>query len=172
MEREKLSVHLSPLWNFSCTSGVHKNVESTNQLRRIGIRLAIYLDNILIMNQSKVNCLSDAQKTMTLLQSLGFGINMDKSVLDPTQEIVFLGYTINSLTMYLFLPKKKIINMQKLCTDFSDSTSVTVRKLSELIGTLTASIQAVFPAPLHYWFLQMAKINDFIRQQITMPFCL
>lgn len=59
--------------------------------------------------------------------------------------------------MYIFLPKKKIINIQKLCTDVRDSTSVTVRKLSELIGTLTASIQAVFPAPLHYRFLQMAK---------------
>ena len=35
--------------------------------------------------------------------------------------------------------------------------SVSITTLSRLLGKLSSSIQAVFPAPLHYRFLQMAK---------------
>ena len=40
---------------------------------------------------------------------------------------------------------------------------VSVRELSQLIGKLTASIQAIFPAPLHYWHLQNLKHKTLAR---------
>lgn len=126
-------------------------------LRKIGLRLVIYLDGILIMNQSKVDCQLDGQKTINLLQALGFGINMGKSILIPSQEMDFLGYTVSSLDMSLCLPKNKINQIQNLCIQVKESNYVSVRKLSQVIGTMTASIQAVLPAPLHYRFLQIAK---------------
>ena len=61
MEREKLSVQLSPIWNSSCTSGVHKNVESTNQFFKENKDTSSYLprrhiDNEPIKSKLSVRC--------------------------------------------------------------------------------------------------------------------
>ena len=39
-----------------------------------------------------------------LLECLGFGINSQKNILEPTQLLVFLSLTINSADMELWLP--------------------------------------------------------------------
>jgi hypothetical protein len=45
---------------------------------------------------------------MRLLQELGFIINKEKSILDPTQKIEFLGILINSIRLWLALPPAKL----------------------------------------------------------------
>lgn len=135
-------------------------------LRRLGIRLIIYLDDILIMNQSSQNCLLDAQTCMEILEGLGFLINKIKSVLVPSQQMTFLGFNVDSVEMNLSLPKQKIQKIQKLCISMKVTKKISIRKLSELIGNLTASIQAIFPAPLHYRYLQMDK-NQSLRQTLN-----
>lgn len=118
-------------------------------LRRIGIRLVIYLDDILIMNQSKVNCLSDAQKTMTLFQSPGFGMNMDKSVLDPTQEIVFFGI-YNQFDNNVHLSTKKEINkhseVMHRCSRFNISYCKEIVRIDRNFNSFdTSSISSTTP---------------------------
>ena len=44
---------------------------------------------------------------------------------------------------------------------------MSIRKLSRLWGKLSSSIQAVFPAPLHYRFLLMAKTTALKKLQVT-----
>ena len=56
-------------------------------LRTWSIRLIIYLDDILIVNQTHRETQQDTELTIALLQHLGFVINMKKSILAPTQEI-------------------------------------------------------------------------------------
>ncbi|VDH93156.1 Hypothetical predicted protein [Mytilus galloprovincialis] len=135
-------------------------------LRRLGIRLVVYLDDILILNQSKEKCQLEAQLTVRLLQSLGFLINEKKSVFVPSQQMLFLGFLVNSVDMSLSLPTPKIKKIQKLCKEVKNSVKITVKKLSELIGNLTASIQAIFPAPLHYRHLQVEK-NQRLNQTLS-----
>ena len=60
-------------------------------LRGQGIRFIIYLDDILIMASSVELVKQHKQITIRLLESLGFLINYDKSMLIPTQKIQFLG---------------------------------------------------------------------------------
>ena len=43
-----------------------------------------------------------------LLENLGFVINYPKSELTTTQEIEFLGFSVNSTKMELKLPREKI----------------------------------------------------------------
>ena len=45
------------------------------------IRCAMYLDDTLIFGRTKSDCLQKAKKVMTLLQELGFTINIKKSIL-------------------------------------------------------------------------------------------
>jgi hypothetical protein len=49
-------------------------------LRRLGMRLIIYLDDILIMNQREQELLQDGKTTVNLLEHLGFIINVKKSI--------------------------------------------------------------------------------------------
>ena len=68
-------------------------------LRRIQIKIIIYLYDMLLMSQT-INCLQIASDTLIfLLQSLGFVINLQKTVLVSLQKIEFLGLEIDSVRL-------------------------------------------------------------------------
>ncbi len=67
-------------------------------LRQMGLRI-IHLDDILIMSKSYDLALTHASTALNLLQGLGFVVNYEKSCLEPSQIIGFLGFEINSQTL-------------------------------------------------------------------------
>ena len=71
-----------------------KPISST--LRRLGIRMILYLDDMLIMSQTQAEASTNLATAMTLLVGLGFIVNLRKSVLTPTQQVEFLGFTLDS----------------------------------------------------------------------------
>ena len=132
-------------------------------LRRAGIRLIIYLDDLLFMHATREGLREDMATARYLLENLGFVINLEKSVFVPTQKLEFLGFVINTIDMILVLPDDKVKSIKSLCRTLLGQQLVSVRDLSQLIGKLTASIQAVFPAPLHYRHLQHLKHQGLAR---------
>ena len=68
-------------------------------LRERGIRIIIYLDEMLILNTSRDGILADLKIIIVLLKSLGFIINFKKSIVVPQQVIEYLGMLINSLCL-------------------------------------------------------------------------
>ena len=70
--------------------------------------MIVYIDNILLMAESKEQALDQSQAVVYLLECLGFIINTEKSVLTPDQTIEFLGLIVNSINMELRLPPAKI----------------------------------------------------------------
>ena len=126
-------------------------------LRRAGIRLIIYLDDLLFMHATQEGLREDMATARHLLENLGFVINLEKSVFVPTQKLEFLGFIIHTIDMILVLADDKVKSIKSLCRTLLGQQLVSVRDLSQLIGKLTASIQAVFPAPLHYRHLQHLK---------------
>ena len=107
--------------------------------------------------------------TVNLLSSLGIVLNEGKSVLVPTQELEFLAFLINSVEMSLYLPREKVKSIKRECQSMINNPSVSIRTLSRLLGKLSSSIQAVFPAPLHYCFLLMAKTMALKKTQSYEP---
>ena len=89
-----------------------------------------------------------------LLENLGFVINHPKSELTPTQEIEFLGFTVNSTTMELRLSGEKIKRIRTEAGRLLQSNSVSALGLSRLIGKMNAATQAICIAPLYYRNLQ------------------
>jgi hypothetical protein len=126
-------------------------------LRKLGVRILIYLDDCLILNQDKDRLLKDRDTALWILQALGFVINWKKSMLIPNQQTEFLGFEVDSVQMTLKLPKDKIKDIVTRCQEMVREDQTTVRKLAKLIGKLTAASQAVLPAPLFYRRLQMQK---------------
>ena len=69
-------------------------------LRRLMIRAINYLDDLLISGNSINKIFMARDSVIFLLQHLGFMINLQKRVLNPAQEIEFLGLLVNSQTMF------------------------------------------------------------------------
>ena len=133
-------------------------------LRQRGIRLIIYLDDILIMGESRDLVLNHAASTLNLLESLGFLVNDKKSQLNPSQQIEFLGLLVDSNDLTLLLPGEKLRKIRKQCQKLLDHPEMSIRKLSKFLGLLTSSIQAIFPAPLHFRHLQNLKNHAMATQ--------
>ena len=88
-----------------------------------------------------------------LLQHLCFVINLKKCVIDPVQEIEFLGLIMNSQTITLSLPEERIGEIKDQYLSLYKA-SESLLDLIKLIGTLFSTIQAVLPARLQFYFLQ------------------
>ena len=125
-----------------------------SMLRRLGIRLIIYLDDILIMASSKEELIAARDTTIFLFHHLGLTINHEKSEFDPTNLIEFLGVMVDSQAMTLSLPVEKVQKLRKLCQNTLTSKEVTLQELCSLIGKLRATAPAILVAPLQLRYLQ------------------
>ena len=61
------------------------------QLRLLRVQLYTYLDDLLIVGDSKVQATQSVQKTIQVLIHAGFVMNLKKSELAPTQDLVYIG---------------------------------------------------------------------------------
>ena len=70
-----------------------------------------------------------------------------KVLLCSTQTLAFLGFIVNTQAMTLFLPDCKVECIKSYCSYILVLHKVSARDVSQLIGKLIASIQAIFPGP-------------------------
>ena len=66
-----------------------------------------YTDDSLLKSDTFSECQDNILDTVKLVDDLGFTVHPEKSVLFPTQEIVFVGFLINSITMTVCLTPEK-----------------------------------------------------------------
>ena len=78
----------------------------------------------------------------------GFVVHPEKSVLNPTKEITYLGF--NSETMTIKITKDRALKLKQSCLRVLKSEHLTVHKLSRAIGLIVASFQGVKYGKLHY----------------------
>ena len=67
--------------------------------------------------------------------------------------------SVDSVPLCLALPRDKVRSSRRECEGLIANPVTTVRQLAHLLGRLCSSVQAVFPAPLYYRYLQQAKIQ-------------
>ena len=66
--------------------------------------MVIYIDDILLMGESKEQTQEQVSVLIFLLECLGFIANTDKTITDPTHTIKFRGFIVNTTTMEISLP--------------------------------------------------------------------
>ena len=93
-----------------------------------------YLDDMLLVAKTKQEAIQARDSVIFLLLNLGFTINREKSVLEPTQIMEFLGMTINSREMTVSLPGDKVYQLKNLCKTARDQENLKLRELASLIG--------------------------------------
>ena len=89
-----------------------------------------------------------------LLESLGFVIKKQKFQLLPTQTIQYLGFLVDSSEMKIRLTEEKAVQITTDCKRAREEGLLSIRELARLIGKMTATLPAVFSAPLWYRELQ------------------
>ncbi len=81
-------------------------------LRSLGLRMIIYIDDILLMAETRSQAQANTAGLIFLLETLRFIINQKKSIVDPTRKIDLLGFAVHSQTMEIKVPGEKIRHMK------------------------------------------------------------
>ena len=76
-------------------------------LRKQGHTSVVYVDDSYLQGDSNGSCLNNVNDTIAMLESLGFNIDPEKSVLKSTQNLIYLDFIINSKDMTLKLKEEK-----------------------------------------------------------------
>ena len=124
-------------------------------LRSRGVRMVVYLDDMLFLHQREEKLTQIIRKLV--LDLLGFLVNYKKSELSPVHRINFLGFTIDSLSMEISLPREKVQSTIQEAQKLIQSERISTRQLAHMIGIFSLTIPAVLPAHLHYRGLQSLK---------------
>lgn len=132
-----------------------KPVYST--LRSQGYLNVGYIDDSYLQGDSKTECRSNILTTLKLLESLGFLINHEKSVLQPCQKLAFLGFLLDSVNMKVFLTAEKREKIILVCQQLLKKSVISIREVAHVIGLLVSSLPAVQHGPLFYRSLEIDK---------------
>jgi hypothetical protein len=150
MEREVFKIHLMP-FGLGPAPGVFTKLLKpiVSFLRQRGVRLVIYLDDILIIGHSKESAEEAVCQVFHLFVSLGFVIHEEKSIMVPTQSLEYIGLGIDTISMTFSLPSKKLDKLKEMCSLAYKSSSPSLQDLVSLLGILNWAAHSVIYAPAH-----------------------
>ena len=126
-------------------------------IREAGHKVTGFLDDMLIVADTKTELENSVRFILNTLTELGFVINWEKSVLSPRKRISHLGFIIDSDSMTVTLPEDKMLNVISLCTELTAKNEDTIRQVAKVIGTLVATFPAVQLGQLRYRELEYEK---------------
>ncbi len=120
-------------------------------LRSEGLRIVCYVDDFLLMSDENNIC-QDKQLLLSTLESLGLTINVEKSILEPTTEIQYIGYTISTVNsdnlLWLFIPKSRVKKLRHDISRALRSGKISARGLARIAGQCVSMIKAILPGKL------------------------
>ena len=122
-------------------------------LRRLGIRIAAWIDDFFIAAPSRSACQDHAFRTIRTFEELGFRPNTGKSRLVPSQRISHLGLVWDSIEYSVSVPADKIEGVKAKCQT-ALSSRVSVHFLSSVLGSIEYFRWGFPHAALHYRRLQ------------------
>ena len=104
--------------------------------------IIVYLDDFLIISESKEKCRETMSVLINLLRRLGFAINWSK-VEDPCNIITFLGIQLDSHKLIISLLQDKFVNFIDILLEFKDKKHASKKQLQSLAGRLNWACRVV-----------------------------
>ncbi|CAM4661540.1 unnamed protein product [Leuciscus chuanchicus] len=144
-----------------------------------GVRILNYLDDWLILAQSREQLCEHRAMVLSHLSPLGLRVNWEKSKLTPGQRISFLGMELDSINMTARFTEARVQSVLNCVSTLRCRTAAPLKLFQRLLGHM-ASSAAVTPLgllhmrPLQHWLhdrvLRWAWQSVSCRFQVT-PHC-
>jgi len=120
-------------------------------LREQGIRVVLYVDDCLVI--APLSCITDHKDfVIQTFEDLGFVINYEKSVLDPSTKIEFIGHLISSEGQdgepWIFATSAKLRKLRKDIGRALDKGRIQARFLAKITGQAIYVSKAILPGKL------------------------
>ena len=128
-------------------------------LRGQGHFSVTYIDDSYLQGKTVEECQTNIHDTIHLLTKLGFVINYEKSELQPTQTLKFLGFILDSKKMTIRVTEQKSEKLRQKVSEVISAKFLSIRQVSELLGLMVAYSIAVPYGRLFSLSLEREKIN-------------
>jgi len=135
-------------------------------LKQVGIRCMIYIDDILLLHQDRLQLARSMVVTLNLLQlQAGLNVKTTKCDFHPSQSFQCLGYVWDTLTMQVRVPPKRLKETHRMAkrllrlVSSEDSTTLPTLKtrvLACFVGKVVATFRGIRGARRHLIYLQHA----------------
>ena len=129
-------------------------------IRFKGVRAIMFTYDILVIAATADECRQHLSLLIELLESLGFKINSEKSHLNPSQILVFLGFSIDTTCMKLFLPDLKVIKVKSACKTLLDKKNVSLAEIAHVTAFLVSAFPAIRYLQLFYRSIEYCKSRE------------
>ena len=149
-ENELRWVHRFKQLPFGLSSACYIFTKITRSLvrhwRRRGLNAFIYIDDGIVIFRT----LEDAQKFSSSIradiENSGFVINEEKSHWVPSQRALWLGFTVDSVTLKVYVPQNKVEQLITLSRALlNGQIEVSARKLAQFCGYIISMELAIGP---------------------------
>lgn len=153
--------------------------------RRSGIRCLVYLDDFFFAFSSPDEATAGMHRILADLFMLGLCVNRDKSVLEPTQRLQFLGLFLDSAFMAFQVPQAKVdATLGRIRGLLAAPPPLTPRSVARVTGLLMSWRLAVSPtrlftralyallapfeeAPLAVWDHRVVTLSAAARRELS-----
>ena len=102
--------------------------------RKSGIINVIYLDDLLIVADTQEKCRTQTLEVVCTLKKLGFMINEKKSVTEPSQKVLFLGFWWDMVNWMVSLSEERHAKTIQVMSNLIRSPVTTNRGIAKFIG--------------------------------------
>ncbi len=121
-----------------------------------GVRILNYIDDWLILAQSKRRAAQHRDVVLAHMKVLGLRLNPKKSVLSPLQRTTYLGVVWDSTTMQARMSPARIESILTTVRRVKEGQSLTVKQFQRLLGLMAAAsnvipIGLLYMRPLQWW---------------------
>ena len=124
-------------------------------LHRYGIRMLRYLDEWLILAESRTTCIQARDRLLHLCKELGLQVNHRKSSLVPSQDMTYLGMQILSVRFLARPTETRVVNLLNIIEEFLSSPSPPAALWRRLLGHLSSLTLLVKGGMLRMQSLQL-----------------
>ena len=129
--------------------------------RGLGIRLLPYMDDFLFMSKSREEALQLSSRILKDFREAGFVVNMEKSMLLPSQSLVHMGMVVDSVSGQFEVPTPRWDKLQAaikaLCS--AHKNRVPVRQLASYVGQIISMKVALGPV-VHLYTRFLYEVID------------
>ena len=140
--RQPLRVSLTLFWFRTSSKSFYQITKNPNCSFETNNHLNNCLSRQYVTMRRTLQKIMKVRDTLiSLLQNLGFDINLKKSILQPVKQFEFLGLQINTEEMTLCLSEEKLTHIIQQFQEVYSQPRTSVLSLTKLNGLLSSTVQ-------------------------------